>query len=51
VPRFSIRLSQGRLSNVVVETAFENSETARQEAMAICADLGRVYLRRGETRF
>jgi hypothetical protein len=41
MPRFSIHVSQGKFSSVVVETAFENSEAARQETMAISADLGR----------
>jgi tartrate dehydratase alpha subunit/fumarate hydratase class I-like protein len=41
VPRFLIHVSRGQFSHTVVETAFENSETARREAMAICADLGR----------
>jgi hypothetical protein len=41
MPCFSIHVSQGQFSHLVVETAFENSETARQEVIAICADLGR----------
>jgi hypothetical protein len=41
MPCFSIHVSQGKFSSVVVETAFENSEAARQETMAISADLGR----------
>jgi hypothetical protein len=48
MPRFSIHVSQGRFSSVVVETAFENSEAARQELMAISADLGRDIFTRLE---
>jgi hypothetical protein len=48
MPRFSIHLSQGKFSSVVVETAFETSEAARQELMAISADLGRDIFTRLE---
>jgi hypothetical protein len=41
MPRFSFHVSQGKFSHPVITAAFENSNAARQEALSICADLGR----------
>ena len=41
VPHFSLHVIQGKFSNAGIEAAFENGETARKEAISICAALAR----------
>jgi hypothetical protein len=41
MPRFSIQVSQDRVSNAEIAAVFDSEEAARQEALALCADLGR----------
>ena len=45
MPHFSFQVTQGKFSHSAISTAFESSEAARQEALAICADLGRDLFR------
>ncbi len=41
MPRFSFHMSQGGFSKPEISRTFESCEAARQEALAICTDLGR----------
>jgi hypothetical protein len=41
MPRFSFHVRQGEFWNACPETACESNAEAREEAMAICADLSR----------
>ena len=41
MPRFSFRVRTGKFWNACTETAFESNAAAREEAMAIYADLAR----------
>lgn len=41
MPSFSFQVSEGKFSNAAMATVFENGEAARQEALAMFADLSR----------
>jgi hypothetical protein len=45
VPCFSFHVSVGKFSNAAIATVFENGGAARQEALAMFADLSRDICR------